>query len=228
MAENPTEEFSDAQRQAWVRLVSALRRVIEYSVALDASEQELERRTDQVEELGDALEPISGSKPVPRFAGYGPLKDGRPNDFLPYSPIIGRLNPIAPPVELTIVNERIIARVNFGAAYEGGLGFVHGGVVAMVWDQVLAMASVVAGFPGPTGELKVRYNKPTPLDRELRFEAWLDEKHERKTIARGRCFDSELCVSEAEGTFVRLDFRSHASGWGKQTAGALPERRKGD
>ena len=49
------------------------------------------------------------------------------------------------------------------AAYEGPPGLVHGGVVALLLDQILGGAADHAGVPGMTGTLTVRYRKGTRL-----------------------------------------------------------------
>jgi uncharacterized protein (TIGR00369 family) len=53
--------------------------------------------------------------------------------------------------------------------YEGPPGAVHGGIVAAYLDEVLAGAAVQhTGRMYVTGELSVRYVKPTPIERPLR------------------------------------------------------------
>ena len=63
---------------------------------------------------------------------------------------------------------------SYGTAYEGPPGSVHGGVVAAMFDEVLGMTQSLSGQPGMTGTLRIRYRRPTPLHRELRFEGTLD------------------------------------------------------
>ena len=57
----------------------------------------------------------------------------------------------------------IRAEAWFDFAYEGPPTCVHGGVIAETFDEVLGAANMVAGNPGMTGTLTVRYRKPTPL-----------------------------------------------------------------
>ena len=56
-----------------------------------------------------------------------------------------------------------------------------------------------------TGRLIVHYRSPTPLDRELRFEAWVERVDGRKIITRGELFAGDLLCAEAEGLFVSVD-----------------------
>ena len=96
--------------------------------------------------------------------------------------------------------------VRFGSAYEGPPGSVHGGVVAATFDEVLGMTQSLSGQPGMTGTLTVKYRRPTPLHRDLRFEGTLDRVDGRKIFTTGRCFDGDTLTAEAEGLFVRVDF----------------------
>lgn len=185
---------------------------------------------EQLAADADALEArvaaVAGAKPVPRFAL--PMDPGHPDGVLPYSPVTGRLNPIAPPVDASVQDGRLIAQVILGPPYEGAVGFAHGGVIAMIWDQVLALANVIRGTGGPTGELSVRYRAPSPLGRPLRFEAWHESHDGRRIRSQGHCHVGDVLVSEAEGTFVELDRRAiDQTAWGPhvQLAGTVPTRR---
>ncbi len=68
----------------------------------------------------------------------------------------------------------VIGHANFGVAYEGPPGYVHGGIIAAAFDEVLGMAQSLTGNPGMTGTLSIRYRRPDPcLLTELVFEkAW--------------------------------------------------------
>jgi uncharacterized protein (TIGR00369 family) len=120
------------------------------------------------------------------------------------SPVTGRLNPIAPPVEVT-VDEDGTARAVFtlNAVYEGPPGFVHGGVTALVLDQVLGMAASANGTPGMTATLDMRYRRPTPYGVPLTVEARAVRAEGRKTFAEARITgpDGKVTV-EATALFV--------------------------
>ena len=79
---------------------------------------------------------------------------------------------------------------------------MHGGVIAEVFDELLGAASIVAGNPGMTGTLTVRYRKPTPLRTDLRLEARCVERDGRKIIVRGAIYHGEVLTAEAEGIFI--------------------------
>jgi acyl-CoA thioesterase FadM len=70
--------------------------------------------------------------------------------------------------------------------------------------MLLGLANVASGNPGMTGTLTVKYRKPTPLNTELRFEAFTHRTDGRKVIAHGTCHAGDELTAEAEGVFVAL------------------------
>lgn len=122
-----------------------------------------------------------------------------------HSPLIGLANPLAPPMTLTVEDEVVIASVTFTQAYEGPPGCVHGGYVAAAFDEVLGAAQSFSGAPGMTGTLTVRYESPTPLQTELRYEGRLVGVERRKIFTEGRCFAGDRLTATAKGTFIALN-----------------------
>jgi acyl-coenzyme A thioesterase PaaI-like protein len=83
---------------------------------------------------------------------------------------------------------------------------VHGGYVAALFDEILGAAIGMAPPPGVTAILEVRYRNVTPVEQELRFEAWIAEDRGRRIVARATCHAGETLTADAKGTFVRVDF----------------------
>ena len=74
---------------------------------------------------------------------------------------------------------RYVMPVNLGAAYEGGRGVIHGGIQAVVLDEVFGQAIHVLGEIDTaivTADFKLRYRRPAPVDAELVAVAWIDER----------------------------------------------------
>ena len=72
--------------------------------------------------------------------------------------------------------------MTLGAAYEGGPGLVHGGVLSLMFDHAMGTAVFVAGHAAMTVSLEVRYRAPTPLETPLRVSAWVDRREGRKVF----------------------------------------------
>jgi acyl-coenzyme A thioesterase PaaI-like protein len=166
----------------------------------------LERAADIVERLGADLAAGAGNDRRPRQEPEA----GRPAiDYLPTSPVAGILNPIAPPVRLEVVDgENGTAEIRgtawFDYPYEGPPNCVHGGVIAATFDEILGAANIIAGVPGMTGTLNVRYRKPTPLRAELRLEARFLERSGRKIRTWGGMYHGDVLTAEADGLFIQV------------------------
>ncbi len=197
-------------RQAGTRRVgTAMRDVIERLVGTSAPAEALQ-------EAADALEAIAAD--LDRYDQRGRLYEGfaeastagRPAAFFDWSPILGAANPLAPPLAVTAEEDRIVAHGRFGAAYEGPPGCVHGGFVAAAFDDVLGLAQTLTGKSGMTGTLEIRYRRPTPLYRPLRFEARPVSVDGRKLRVEGWCSvagaDGEAAelTAEAKGLFIQV------------------------
>ena len=128
---------------------------------------------------------------------------GTPAEFFPYSPAIGPLNPIAPPVEFRRVGHELHAEHVFDAPYNGPPTAVHGGIIALVFDELLGTLGAMSDVGGFTGTLTIRYCALTPLGRPIRMRSWIDRTEGRKTFIAGEMHDGETLCTRAEGIFVR-------------------------
>lgn len=71
-------------------------------------------------------------------------------------------------------------------------------------DQTLGLANLLAGHPGVTIGLDVRYRRPTPLHTELEVSAWHDRVEGDTVYCAGEIrAGGRLCV-EATGIFRAL------------------------
>jgi len=193
------------------RLADAGRLVIERMATTDAPHAVIERAAELLEAAAHELD---GPGKVRSYAGFAESANagGDPHAHFDHSPVVGMANPIAPPVRIDSGGPHmIVMHIRFGSAYEGPPGSVHGGVVAATFDEVLGMTQSLSGQPGMTGTLTVKYRRPTPLHRDLRFEGTLDRVDGRKIFTTGRCFDGDTLTAEAEGLFVRVDFERIAA-----------------
>lgn len=197
--------FSPAQEAELLRLSRALRRIIEGSIKLNGSQEQLAALADQAEALEKTLRPLTGQRALPAYSKVFDFRDV--GHTYPYSPITGRANAIAPPVFTQITNDRVVCKVTFTDPYEGPPGCVHGGIVALCWDHVLAAATLIPDARGPTAQLTIHYRKPSPLKQELRFESWVDRHEGKKLWIKGCCYardanGDEVVITEAEGLFI--------------------------
>lgn len=194
-----TDEPED--QSARVRLAAAVRRLTVATVGADVSDAALLEAAEAVETATGRL--VAGAGPQ-RPARRPPDPRRPPQDFFPTSPVIGLANPVAPPVELEVVDGSIAGTAFFDYPYEGPPLCVHGGVIALTFDEILGAAIIVAGHPGMTGTLTVRYRRPTPLRTPLTVAARYVEREGRKIRATAEIRHGPEVTAEAEGIFIEL------------------------
>jgi acyl-coenzyme A thioesterase PaaI-like protein len=182
-------------------LAAEVRRITSAMVARPLSDAEVAAATAVLAEVADGLEAAAGPGRRPRAQ---PDPVGEAQDFFPTSPVIGFANPVAPPVVVEAVNGELVGSATFDNQYEGPPGCVHGGVIAMVFDEMLGAANILSGNPGMTGTLTVRYRAPTPLHTPLRLEARFDRRERRKIFTTGTIHNGDVLTAEAEGIFIEL------------------------
>jgi acyl-coenzyme A thioesterase PaaI-like protein len=199
----PTDETPE--RRAEVRrLADALRSVIERFVATTAPLEVFHGVADDLEEIAARLGAYPQDHLFTGIAEAGPAGDSAgPFDN---SPLMGLSNPLAPPMRMEILEDRVIGTVVCGSAYEGPPGHVHGGYIAAMFDELLGLAQSLSGNHGMTGRLTIHYRAPTPLHTELRMEGWLDRADGRKIVCRGNLYVGDVLCAEAEGLFISVDF----------------------
>lgn len=132
------------------------------------------------------------------------LDVGPGENFLDFSPFLGSLNPLAPPISAREVDGAIVGEVVYGDAYEGPPGCVHGGFIAGGFDEILGCTQSLSGQPGMTGRLQISYRSPTPLGRLVRYEGRVDRIEGRKIYTTATLHHGDVLCAEAEGLFISM------------------------
>jgi acyl-coenzyme A thioesterase PaaI-like protein len=192
----------EESRYPALELAQAIRELIALAVTALAPPDALSRATARIRAAAGELAahvPEGTPARIPQLESVT-----GPADIMPFDPVIGPWSPLAPPIAVAIEDGRATASVTFGLPYGGPPGCVHGGVIAACFDQVLNVANLLAGVAGPTVSLEVRYRKPTPLGRPLRFEAGTPAVHGKQVRTAGVLRDGDTVLAEASGTFVTL------------------------
>jgi len=187
------------------RVATAARDLIEGLVGTEEDETTIAAAADDLERLAARF---TNESPRSMYDGVSEsaMAGAEPGAFFDHSPMIGRANPLAPPINLEVRDQEVVGTVTFGSAYEGPPGCVHGGYVAAAFDEVLGSAQTFSGRPGMTGTLTVRYRKPTPLHTELRIIGRFERMEGRKVFTVGSLYADDVLTAEAEGLFISIDF----------------------
>lgn len=110
---------------------------------------------------------------------------------------------------------RVDGTVTFGRWFMGGGMAVHGGVVSMMFDEVLGiLASVAAKTITRTAYLHTDFRALTPIDTELDVSAWIDRVEDRKIFVKGEVRHGDVVCAEGDALFLRL---TPEQGLGKRT-----------
>jgi acyl-coenzyme A thioesterase PaaI-like protein len=186
------------------RLADAMRRLMSRFVATTAPPEVFTGLADELDAITAQLEAYPQAA---LYFGYAEAANaGDAGAAFDHSPLMGRANPLAPPIEMAFDGDRVVGRVRFGPAYEGPPGCVHGGFVAATFDELLGLTQSLSGTPGMTGRLIVHYRHPTPLQTDLRLEGRIDRVEGRKIFTKGWLYAGDVLVAEAEGLFISIEF----------------------
>lgn len=201
VAEPPPATDESHLRRALAQEVAALNRRL---IRLDAPETELEATREQLAALNarlDQWDKRNYMDIVQRlFAGRGSRQDVL--DLLDFEILTGRATAISPPVELWLDGDTVRGRACFGEEFQGPPGRVHGGVISLALDMVMAKCQDFFTSKGFTGTLNIRYLDATPLEHDIDFEASVDRVEGRKLFAKAKVFaDGKQCV-EASGIWI--------------------------
>jgi len=197
-AETATDDEIAREAALYAPFTQAVRELVDVTIRTEVDDDEIRAAQAEVEAIVERLrkKQLDGSYGV-RFRADGSRGRNWGNA------VMGLRNAIAPPLEVKSDGDgRAWSDFRLGAAYEGPPGLVHGGVIALVLDQVLGHAVSTSGRPGMTGTLTIVYRQGSPLG-DLRCEAWVDRRDGIKTWGKGHLLNAEGEVTaEAEGVFI--------------------------
>lgn len=186
------------RRQAVRELGTALRELNEAAASTEVDADTLLLAAERARELVPAL--------TARSRAVNALPSVDEEMVRMYNPAEGPGNPLAPPMRVEIVDGLALGSCTLGLIYEGPPGYVHGGISALLLDQILGHLHAAHGWRGMTVTLSIRYRAPVPLRTPLLITAEVVESERlrrvtsKATIAAAATPDKVLV--EGEGTFV--------------------------
>jgi len=190
----------DPAWQAHRDLADAVRELANLVVETQADEAALDGLVRGVRALTAELARHPHKSPRDAFA-EGSM-GGSPDRMRDRGAMLGRCNPASGPLALRSEGDLIVGEATYTSIHGGAPGFLHGGLVATVLDEVLGHVGIAAGAIVVTSSLTIRYLKPTPLDQPLRAEGWLVRREGRSWHTAGRILAGDRVTAEAEGVFV--------------------------
>ncbi len=203
---------------ARTRLAAATRDLLDAVLSVDADDAVLDAAAADIEDATATMR-ARGTTRTPTDPARRARRHG---EYLPRSPLLGSVHPAAAPLAWDMRDGRFVGHGVLGTAYEGPPGYVHGGWVALMFDEALGVANVANGYPGMTARLTIRYRRPTPLGTELRLEAWTTGREGRRITTVGSLSAGDTVCAEAEGLFVDLSAERALEYFGERPAVADP------
>lgn len=90
---------------------------------------------------------------------------------------------------------RIVGRFRVSKEFEGGAGFLHGGIIATLVDEAMGKVNRFRDVKAVTAELNVEYHRPVPVGAVIVVEAY-EARHE------GRNLHHECEIRDAAGKLL--------------------------
>lgn len=100
-------------------------------------------------------------------------------------------------------NRRIVGRFVLGERYQGGAGFAHGGIIALLLDEAMGKVCRFREVRAVTAELSVEYLKPVDVNKEIVVEGRETEMNGRNLFMTGEIRNENGDVlARGKGRFV--------------------------
>ncbi len=111
---------------------------------------------------------------------------------------------------------RIVGRFTLGADYQGGPGFLHGGIIATLLDEAMGKVNRFRDVRAVTAELSVEYLRPVRVGQEIVVEAFEVQCDGRNLIHASEIRnDAGELLARGRGRFVAVNEERYREQFGK-------------
>ncbi len=187
------------------QMAAALQKVINKVARMQATEAEMAGYVDELEALSERIADHDKFDSVKVFQQLYQGAASADEFFLDVDSgvLIGKASPIGFPMELDVADDKVVGTATVPIAFQGPPQRVHGGIVAAVFDILLARTQLLCDFLGFTADLQVSYKGAVPLDTPLQLEAWVEKVDERKLHNTGHILLDGKVIASAKGLWVK-------------------------
>ncbi len=129
------------------------------------------------------------------------------NDHIEYQRnfVHGLRNQTGLHLQYHLAADRVVTTWVAGEEHAGFPGFVHGGLIAAVLDDVMGRCSVLHRRWVVTGRIETRFREIAPLGAALRVEGWITRFTRRAMQAEARMsLEDGSVIAEASGTYLPI------------------------
>lgn len=110
-------------------------------------------------------------------------------------------------------SRRIRGSFRVGPQFQGATGYLHGGIIATILDEVMGKVSRFHGVQAVTAELTVEYLRPVPVDTDLIVEGYEAKRDGRNLYFVGEIRDtSGTLLARSRARFVEVDLARFRAG----------------
>jgi acyl-coenzyme A thioesterase PaaI-like protein len=159
-------EPKEIRRAAVERLAAAVRALGDATAETGVDPDSLDGITAEIAALTQRLAAVTHDGPYSGLT-WAPGDFSVPEGPMPLNPIIGACSPVRPDVQLRFSNGEIVGRAMFTKRFVGPPGYAHGGISALLGEQIVAASGQAVGVRTITKSLRVRYRRPLPLGEEV-------------------------------------------------------------
>jgi len=203
-------EAAQIRRDGVEQLARAVRALGDACAETAVERAELDDITATLHQLTERLRAATDDDPYSGLV-MRPVDYSIPESPMPLNPIVGACSPVRPDVTLRFRDGEVVGTAIFTRRFTGPPDFAHGGISAMLADQIVAVTPMAIGVRSITRSLELQYRRPLPLHEVVELwgvcEPTADGFRARFTItARGKV--------AVEGSAELVTYEQFASGGG--------------
>lgn len=120
--------------------------------------------------------------------------------------VCGKKNPIGLKLDFKLKDRTLITRFTPEKKHQGYADIVHGGIIAMVLDEMLVNLPWLLGIKAVTAAFSVRYKRPVTVGEELFFESHIIKEQGRLLLVEAEVkTNDDSLVATAQGKCMRVE-----------------------
>ena len=100
-------------------------------------------------------------------------------------------------------DKSVVCLVTVPEIFEGHPGYLHGGIIATLLDEIMSKSVRALGFTSMTRHMEVDYRRPVPSCAPIRMEGRVVRSEGRKHWSEARILNAQgSALAEGKGLFI--------------------------
>ncbi len=118
----------------------------------------------------------------------------------------GPANPTGLRLEFLLAADgSVVCLTTIAEAFEGPAGYVHGGIIATMLDEVMSKSVRARGLTSMTRQMEIDYLRPVPSCAPLRMEGRVVRSEGRKYWIEAKILNAEgTTLAKGKGLFIEV------------------------